>query len=64
MHFIGHNSIQTRWFITYRFQIRPITWHHYKKNRGDKSHRVIVALMWAQILSGPDNFKRVIKGEV
>ena len=25
MRFIGYDSIQTRWFISYRFQIRTIT---------------------------------------
>ena len=29
--FIGYDSIQTRWFISYRFQIRTITWHQYKR---------------------------------
>ena len=31
MWFIGYNSIQTRWFISYRFQFCTITWHHYKR---------------------------------
>ena len=30
MRFVGYDSIQTRWFISYRFQIRTITQHQYK----------------------------------
>ena len=74
MRFIGYDSIQTRWFISYRIQTRTIkklqlhdaiyrllfysnslidilslsNSHNnvasIQKNRGDKSHRVIVAL--------------------
>ena len=42
MRFIGYDSIETRWFISYRFQIHTIM--SIQKNRDDKSHRVIVAL--------------------
>ena len=31
MQFIGYDSIKTRWFISYCFQIRTITQHQYKR---------------------------------
>ena len=31
MQFVGYDSIQTRWFVPYRFQIRTITQHQYKR---------------------------------
>ena len=46
MRFIGYDSIQTSWFISYPFQIRTIT-----LNQGDKSHLVIVALVSARHLT-------------
>ena len=31
MQFISYDSIKTRWFISYRFQIHTITQHQYKR---------------------------------
>ena len=45
MQFIDYDSIKTRWFISYRFQIRTIMQHQDLKNLGDKSHHVNVALL-------------------
>ena len=43
MRFIGYDSIQTRWFIFYCFQIRKTTRH--QLNWGDKSHDYTMAFI-------------------
>ena len=49
MRFVGYVSTETRWFISYRFQISHNNIASLQKNRGDKSHLVIVALQQMNI---------------
>ena len=43
MRFIGYDSIQTRWFTSLSNSYNNVA--SVQKNRADKSHRVIVALL-------------------
>ena len=56
MRFIGYDSIQTRLFMSYRFQIRTITYHQYKRigpiNKSiDKCDRFISVSLFTECIS-------------